>query len=171
MLVETDASGAVLREVTLPAGYTAKLGKQGIEGVTGTADGSVLYVAMQREAAGEDVTRIGRYDVAAGTWSFYGYQLEKTNTPGDWMGLSEITHVGTRKGRDVLAVIERDKLNGPDARVKRLYTVTVAGPGAADGETLPVLDKALAFDVLPVLRSTNGWTQDKLEGMTIDAPR
>lgn len=78
MLVETDAKGAVLREVKLPEGYAAKLGKQGIEGVTGTRDGKVLYVAMQREAKGEDVTRIARYDVTTGQWSFYGYQPQAT---------------------------------------------------------------------------------------------
>ncbi|GAA1374380.1 esterase-like activity of phytase family protein [Luteococcus sanguinis] len=171
LLVETDAAGVVLREVTLPAGYTAKLGKQGIEGVTGNADGSVLYVAMQREASGEDVTRIGRYDVATGEWTFYGYQLETTDVAGDWIGLSEITYVGAKDGADQLAVIERDKLNGPNAQVKRLYTFTVAGPGGGDGQELPVVAKELAYDVLPVLQSTNGWTQEKLEGMTIDANR
>lgn len=168
-LVEVDASGAVRREVMLPAGYTAMLGKQGIEGVTGTPDGRVLYVAMQREATGEDVTRIGRYDIAAGTWTFYGYPLEKTSATGDWMGLSEIAYVGRRHGKDQLAVIERDKLNGPDARVKRVYAFEVAGPGAVHGDELPVVRKRLAVDVLPVLRSTNGWTQEKLEGMTVDA--
>ncbi|WP_420174520.1 esterase-like activity of phytase family protein [Luteococcus sp. OSA5] len=165
MLVETDAKGSVLREVTLPEGYAATLGKQGIEGVTGTADGKVLYVAMQREAKGEDVTRIGRYDVEAGTWTFYGYRLESTNVEGDWMGLSEIQLLDD----DTLAVIERDKLNGPDARVKRIYTVELEGKGVSDGQELPVLDKQLAVDVLPHLQATHGWTQEKLEGMTVDA--
>lgn len=169
LLVEVANSGAVLREVTLPEGFTAKLGKQGIEGVTGTPDGRTLYVAMQRQAKGEDVTRIGRYDIASGTWTFYGYRLETTDVEGDWLGLSEIAWVGTRKDVDTLAVIERDKLNGPDARVKRLYTFTVDGPGVPDGQSLPVLTKKLGYDVLPVLRSTNGWTQEKLEGMTVDA--
>ncbi|MGO4956307.1 esterase-like activity of phytase family protein [Luteococcus sp. Sow4_B9] len=165
MLVETDARGAVLREVTLPEGYTAKLGKQGIEGITGTADGSVLYVAMQREAKGEDVTRIGRYDVKAGTCTFYGYQLESTDVEGDWIGLSEIHLLD----QDTLAVIERDKLNGPDASIKRIYTVDIKGKGVADGQLLPVLAKELAVDVLPHLQATKGWTQEKLEGMTVDA--
>lgn len=164
LLVETDAKGAVLREVKIPAGYAAKLGKQGIEGVSGSTNGKVLYVAFQREAKGEDVTRIGRYDIAKGSWTFYGYQLGKTSTEGDWLGLSEITTVNG----DTLAVIERDKLNGPDAKVKRIYTVKLTSKGVADGQPLPVLRKRLAVDVLPTLRAGNGWTQEKLEGMTID---
>ena len=43
--------------------------------------------------------------------------------PGDWIGLSEITVVDD----DTLAVIERDKLNGPDAKVKAVYTVGPPG--------------------------------------------
>lgn len=167
MLVETDASGAVLREVTLPASYTDKLGKQGIEGVTGNADGSVLYFAMQREAKGEDVTRIGRYDVATGALTWYGYRLESPSVDGDWIGLSEIQLVDA----DTIAVIERDKLNGPAAAIKRIYTADLVGEGVADGEKLPVLEKKLAYDVLGDLQGTKGWTQEKLEGMTIDAAR
>ncbi|MEK8108472.1 esterase-like activity of phytase family protein [Micromonospora sp. M12] len=63
--------------------------------------------------------------------------------PGDWMGLSEITVVGDR-----LAVIERDKLNGPAATVKRIYTVPLPSAAAATGP-LTVLPKTLAVDVLP----------------------
>lgn len=115
-LVEVDAAGAVQREVALPASYTAKLGKQGIEGVTGSPDGKALYIAMQREAKGESVTRIGRLDLPSGAFTWWGYPLETTSVEGDWLGLSEITLVD----HDTLAVIERDKLSGPRARVKRI---------------------------------------------------
>lgn len=71
-LVEVDAAGAVQREVALPTSYTAKLGKQGIEGVTGSPDGTALYIAMQREAKGESVTRIGRLDLASGAFTWWG---------------------------------------------------------------------------------------------------
>ena len=117
---------------------------------------------------GAGVTRIGRYDVATGAWTWFGYQLESTAAAGDWLGLSEIAVVDA----DTLAVIERDKLNGPRAAIKRVYTVEVGGvagvTGIAAGE-LPVLDKSLAIDVLPALQSANGWTQEKLEGFTIAA--
>lgn len=67
---------------------------------------------------------------------------------------------------DKLAVIERDKLNGPAARIKRVYTVDLPKSAAPSGQ-LPVLPKTLAYDVLPDLRATNGWTQEKLEGLTV----
>ena len=37
----------------------------------------------------------------------------------------------------------------------------------SDRARLPVLDKELAVDVLPRLEGLNGWTQEKLEGLTI----
>ena len=120
---------------------------------------------MQRAAAGGDVTRIGRLDVRTGAWTFCGYPMERTSTEGDWIGLSEVTTVDD----DTLAVVERDKLSGPDARINRIHTVDLVGAGASDGQPLPVLRKRLAHDVLPGLRATRGWTQEKLEGMTIDA--
>ncbi|WP_109031107.1 esterase-like activity of phytase family protein [Streptomyces rubrogriseus] len=165
-LVRLDARGVTRQVVPLPADVAAGLGKQGFEGVTATTDRrghEVVWAALQREAEGDPagVVRLGRYDVTAGTWSWYGYRLESTGTAGDWMGLSEITAVGDR-----LAVIERDKLNGPAARVKRIYTVDLPKSAAPSG-ALRVLPKRLARDVLPDLRATNGWTQEKLEGLTV----
>ncbi|MEO3820807.1 esterase-like activity of phytase family protein [Plantactinospora sp. B24E8] len=165
-LVRLDAAGMTRQVVALPAEVAAGLGKQGLEGVTATTDSrgrEIVWVALQREVAGDPtgVVRLGRYDVAAGTWSWYGYRLESTTTPGDWIGLSEITVVGDR-----LAVIERDKLNGPAAKLKRIYTVGLPRTAAAPGP-LRVLPKTLAYDVLPDLRATNGWTQEKLEGLTV----
>ncbi|MGE0220415.1 esterase-like activity of phytase family protein, partial [Mycolicibacterium sp.] len=61
-------------------------------------------------------------------------------------------------------VLERDKLNGPDARVKRIYRVAI--PTDA-GEPLPVLTKTLARDLLPDLAATNGFVQEKVEGFAI----
>ncbi|WP_433117226.1 esterase-like activity of phytase family protein [Micromonospora sp. CA-246542] len=164
-LVRLDAAGVTRQSVALPAEVAAGLGKQGLEGVTATTDRQgreIVWVAVQRELSTDPagIVRLGRYDVTAGTWSWFGYQLESTTVPGDWMGLSEITVVGDR-----LAVIERDKLNGPAATVKRIYTVPL--PVAATTGPLTVLPKKLAVDVLPALRATNGWTQEKLEGLTV----
>ncbi|PYC65791.1 alkaline phosphatase [Micromonospora arborensis] len=164
-LVRLDSAGVTRQTVALPAEVAAGLGKQGLEGVTATTDRQgreIVWVAVQRELSTDPagIVRLGRYDVTAGTWSWFGYQLGATTVPGDWMGLSEITVVGDR-----LAVIERDKLNGPAATVKRIYTVPL--PGAAATGPLTVLPKTLAVDVLPALRNTNGWTQEKLEGLTV----
>ena len=182
-LVRTDAAGVVQQKVALPQDVAAHVGKWGFEGVTATNDatGEHVWTVLQRplwkdpSAAdldpyeGADVTRIGRYDVADATWHWFGYRL---NAPrqgaGDWMGLSEVTAVDG----DTLAVVERDKLNGPSARVKRVYTVDVSsgaqGLTGLDGD-LPVLGKKLAIDVLPALKAPNGWVQEKLEGFTIAA--
>ncbi|MET7419400.1 esterase-like activity of phytase family protein [Dactylosporangium sp. NPDC005555] len=165
-LVRLDAAGRTVETVPLPAAVAAGLAKQGIEGVSATTDraGEHVWVALQRELSTDPkgIVRIGRYDVAGKAWTWFGYQLETTTTAGDWIGLSEIVAVDER----TLAVIERDKLNGPNARIKRIYTVTVPGRDPAAG-TLPVLRKRLAVDVLPALRADNGWTQEKLEGLTI----
>ncbi|WP_238007394.1 esterase-like activity of phytase family protein [Dactylosporangium sp. AC04546] len=165
-LVRLDANGRTVETVQLPAEIAAGLAKQGIEGVSATNDrnGEHVWVALQRELSTDPkgIVRIGRYDVATKAWTWYGYQLETTTTPGDWIGLSEIVAVDA----NTLAVIERDKLNGPNAKIKRVYTVTVPRTDPQAG-TLPVLPKRLAVDVLPALRADNGWTQEKLEGLTI----
>ncbi|WP_407940019.1 esterase-like activity of phytase family protein [Micromonospora tarapacensis] len=165
-LVRLDAAGVTRQVVPLPADVAAGLGKQGFEGVTATTDRrgrEIVWAVLQREAATDPagVVRIGRYDVAAGSWSWFGYRLERTSVAGDWIGLSEITVVGNR-----LALIERDKLNGPAARIKRIYTVRLPAGPATPGP-LRVLPKRLALDVLPALRAANGWTQEKLEGLTV----
>ncbi|MFD6530115.1 esterase-like activity of phytase family protein [Streptomyces sp. NPDC060184] len=167
-LVRLDRDGTTRQVVPLPADVAAGLTKQGFEGVTATTDRQgheIVWATLQREVKGDPtgVVRLGRYDVQAGTWSWYGYQLGTTTTPGDWIGLSEITAVG-----DKLALIERDKLNGPAATIKRIYTVDLPKSAAAEG-TLQVLPKTLAKDVLPELRATGGWTQEKLEGLTVGA--
>ncbi|WP_066954474.1 esterase-like activity of phytase family protein [Streptomyces lushanensis] len=165
-LVRLDSAGRTQQIVPLPADVAAGLGGQGFEGVTATTDRGgreVVWATLQREVKTDPagIVRLGRYDVAAGTWSWYGYRIGGTTTPGDWIGLSEITVVG-----DKLAVIERDKLNGPAAKIKRVYTVDLPKSASPAG-SLPVLPKKLAHDVLPDLRATNGWTQEKLEGLTV----
>ncbi|GAB2875510.1 esterase-like activity of phytase family protein [Nocardioides pacificus] len=164
-LVRTDAAGLVVQTVALPQDVTSRLGKQGLEGVTALGSGAreQVYVALQRPLAGEDFARIGRYDVTTGAWTWFGYPLETTDVAGDWIGLSEITAVD----QDTLAVIERDKLNGPAVRVKRVYTVDVPAGASGSSGQVRMLDKRLAVDVVPALRDLAGWTQEKLEGLGV----
>lgn len=179
-LFHTDKDLNITSTIELPADVAEHIGKWGLEGVTSTKDANgveQLFVAVQRplwkdpeakklEAAeGENTTRIGKYDTKTKTWQWFGYELEKPAGKGDWMGLSEITTLDDKH----LLVIERDKLNGPDAKIKRVMKVTLP-EGAGSGENaLPMVKKELAVDVLPKLRATNGWTQEKLEGFTIAA--
>ncbi|MFD6426223.1 esterase-like activity of phytase family protein [Streptomyces sp. NPDC060198] len=167
-LVRLDRDGTTRQTVPLPADIAAGLTKQGFEGVTATTDRlghEVVWATLQREVKGDPtgVVRLGRYDVQAATWSWYGYRIGTTTTPGDWIGLSEITVVG-----DKLALIERDKLSGPAAVIKQIHTIDLPKSAAPAG-ALPVLPKTLAKDVLPELRATGGWTQEKLEGLTVGA--
>lgn len=185
-LFHTDKDLNITSTIELPADVAEHIGKWGLEGVTSTKDANgveQLFVAVQRplwkdpeakklEAAeGENTTRIGKYDTKTKTWQWFGYELEKPAGKGDWMGLSEITALDDKH----LLVIERDKLNGPDAKTKRVMKVTLPEGGAegaaagANGGALPMVKKELAVDVLPKLRATNGWTQEKLEGFTIAA--
>jgi hypothetical protein len=181
-LVRTDRNGLIQETVPLPAAVTAHINKWGLEGVTSIGSGAkeTVYVAVQRPLwadgatgtgtgpDGANVARIGRYVPATGAWDWFGYPLETTSRAGDWIGLSEITAIDG----DTLAVIERDKQNGTTAAIKRLYTVDIpAGAGAAGDAPVKVLRKTLAYDVLPALRAFHGWTQEKLEGMTIGADR
>lgn len=168
-LVRVDAAGAVVQTVALPADVTAGLTKWGVEGVATTTDddGEHVFVALQRGLTTDPgglagTARIGRYDVDGGAWTWFAYPLSTTSAAGDWIGLSEVTVVD----HDTLAVIERDKRNGPDAQVKRVYAVDLPAVDPAPG-TVGTLTKDLAHDVLPDLRATHGWTQEKLEGLTI----
>lgn len=163
-LVFVDAAGGIEKRVKLPADIAAQLGGQGLEGVA--VDGDAVWLALQRELKSDPtgVVRIGRYTPEGERWEWYGYPLEKTSADGDWIGLSEIT---VHDGR--LLVLERDKLNGPDARVKALYSVDIPdGEGATSATDAPkVLEKTLARDLLPDLQATRGFVQEKVEGATI----
>ena len=93
--------------------------------------------------------------------------LDPVESPAaDWVGLSEIVAASG----DKLLVLERDNVGGPDARIKRVYAVSIGGVAPKpQGETFPVLGKKLVVDLLPALRATRGWTQEKVEGLGLSA--
>ncbi|UXA18825.1 esterase-like activity of phytase family protein [Mycobacterium sp. SMC-4] len=162
-LVFVGADGAIETRVSLPTDIATGLGSQGLEGVA--VDNGTVWVALQREVQTDPdgVARLGRYTVADDSWEWFGYQLESTDTDRDWIGLSEI-----QVHDDSLLVLERDKLNGPDARVKAIYRVAVPDSEGTTGTAAPqVLPKTLARDVLPDLQATRGYTQEKVEGFAV----
>jgi hypothetical protein len=92
--------------------------------VTGAGASEQVYVAFKREWTGDPAgrVRIGRYTPATGEWSFFYYPLDAVESPaGGFVGLSEIT----ARDDQTLLVLERDNQGGPDARIKRLYTVSM----------------------------------------------
>lgn len=161
-IVYVAADGKIERRVLLPKGIAAQLGSNGLEGVA--VDGDSVWVALQRELKSDPkgVVRIGRYTPDGDRWDWFGYQLDSTTTKDDWIGVSEIAvHNGE------LLILERDKLNGPDAHLKALYRVVIPEGAGQTGEKLKVLPKTLARNLLPDLQATNGYVQEKVEGFAI----
>lgn len=178
-LVRVDPKGIVRQEVSLPEYITSKMGKWGLEGVTSVGRGKheVLYFVIQRPlwdnpkkkadpVDGDNIARIGRYEVGTGEFSWFGYEMDESAKDSGWVGLSEITALNAAGTK--LAVIERDKGVGDKAKHKKVYEVTIPDTGAATGKKVTVLKKKLLVDALPKLKSTNGWTQEKLEGFAVD---
>lgn len=173
LLIEVDANGNVLQEVTLPDSLNAIQRRFGLEGVTLTGYGEeeVVYVAFQREwdDDAKGLVKIGRYQVNSGDWSFIHYELGEKSPAGGWVGLSEITALND----DELVVIERDNQLGTNAAVKKIYRFSIANKAfKSHGETLDTVSKSeqiLVRDVLPVLQDKRGYVLDKLEGMAITA--
>lgn len=163
-LIRVAADGNIDERIALPDEVASGLGGQGLEGVA--VEGDTVWVVLQREIDSDPdgLARIGRYTSESGQWEWFGYQLETTDADGDWIGLSEIVvHDGG------LLILERDKLNGPDARVKAIYRVELPGGAGVTGaeESPAVLPKTLVHDLLPDLRATNGYVQEKVEGMAV----
>jgi len=176
LVLGVTVEGVIDQVITLPAKTNARQIRFGFEGVTstGTADQEVLFVAFQREWAGdpESFVRIGRYDVNSASWSFYYYPLETLDSElGAWVGLSEITAVDD----EYFMVIERDNQGNADASIKRIYQFSIAGLTALEDAEIgsstdfPVLNKVLVRDLMKDLAKTKGLILEKIEGMAITA--
>jgi DNA-binding beta-propeller fold protein YncE len=164
LLIRVNIDGSVAEEIELPDAINQQQKSNGFEGVTTDADGSHVYVALQREWADDTVgfVKLGRYTPVEDAWAFYHYPLDALDAPpaGAWVGLSEITWIGD----DTLLVVERDNQQRDDAQVKRLYRVSVAGisPTPA-GMAPPVLDKTLVRDLLV----QDDYRLEKIEGAAL----
>ncbi len=172
LLLRVDKGGLIEEVVTLPETVNNRQIRFGFEGVSSVAsdEGEVLYVAFQREWAGDasQHVRIGRYHTPSQQWTFFYYPLEAAASDnGGWVGLSDLSYLGN----DEFAVIERDNQGGPDAAIKRLYSFSIAGltPDTDNGSkpTFPVLNKTLLRDLMPDLAATGGLTLEKVEGLAV----
>jgi len=171
LILGITESGVIDQVIQLPDSTNSRQVRFGFEGVTstGTVENEVLFVAFQREWAGDKkgLVRIGRYDVADASWSFYYYPLEVPASEfGGWVGLSEITTLDDEN----FLVIERDNQGNADAAIKRIYQFSVAGlTPLAETTTpdFPVLEKTLVRDLMNDLEKTNGLTLEKIEGMAV----
>src|SRR3712207_1889209 len=81
LLVRTDATGAILEEVALPAGLEEGAKNYGYEGVTVTGSGAAetVWLAVQREWAddGKGQVKLLAYRPADKSWSGVRYPLDK----------------------------------------------------------------------------------------------
>jgi hypothetical protein len=171
LLLAAAADGTVEREIPLPDDAHGQATRFGFEGVATYGEGAEeqVVVAIQRgwKDDPEDTAKLAIYSPSEEAWSFVRYPLDAPKSErGGWVGLSEITHLDG----DRFAVIERDNQPGSYAAIK---TITVVDLGdlepAAWGEDLPLVEKAVAIDVLPAMQASQGWISDKAEGFAITA--
>src|SRR5690606_18815772 len=112
--------GTIVEEIALPADVAAASTRYGFEGVTVTGTGAeeTVWLAVQREWAGDakGMVKLLAYKPGDKSWGVVHYPLD---TPAaGWIGLSEITAVDGG-----LVVIERDNQVGQNAKVKQLTFV------------------------------------------------
>lgn len=167
LLLKVDAKGAIQEEISLPAALEEGAKNFGYEGVTVTGSGGseTVWLAVQREWADDakGAVKLLAYKPADKSWGAVRYPLEKTEA--GWIGLSEITAVGDR-----MIIIERDNQIAANAKVKKLYSVSMADmkPAPLGGE-LPLVKKTELRDLLPDLKAPKGYVLDKVESFAVDA--
>ena len=163
-LYNVNAKGVIKKEIPLPAELQAQEIRFGFEGIA--RDGDVLWMPVQRswkdDAKGE--VKLVSYNVESKEWGAVRYSLDAPANKG-WVGLSDIEIFG-----DYAYIIERDNQIGEKAAIKKIYRVAMSQmvPAALGGE-LPLVDKEEVRDLLPDLKSLNGYVVDKVEGLAIDA--
>ncbi|MEO9529090.1 esterase-like activity of phytase family protein [Roseibium sp.] len=171
LLLKVGTDGAVSEEITLPQSLIDQAQRFSFEGVAEFEMGgqTLVAVAVQREWKDDPKghSKIAIYNPADKSWGFVHYPLDAPKSAaGGWVGLSEIVSMGEGD----FAILERDNKGGEDAAIKQITTISLKGvTPAAHGETLPVLDKHFAMDILPAMAKGKGWVLDKPEGLTITA--
>ena len=85
-------------------------------------------------AWGEELNpRIAVYDTVKKTWKYAFYPLDAAESlNGGWVGLSDIAPLG--KGK--FLVLERDNQGGPDAALKKIYSIDLGDYSWEDGTLL-----------------------------------
>ncbi|MBL8597688.1 MAG: esterase-like activity of phytase family protein [Devosia sp.] len=162
-LYHVNAEGEIEDELAYPAALLAGETRSGSEGIARIGD--TLWIAIQREWKDDEkgFVKLVAYNTQSEEWGAVRYPLDKA-PEGGWVGLSEITVHG-----DYAYLIERDNQIGGKAALKAVYRMPVSQlvPAPLGGE-LPVVSKELVRDLLPDLKSGNGYVVDKVESLAID---
>lgn len=158
LVLHVSAEGVIKKAVTLPADIAMKQLKWGLEGIA-YAEGMII-VCLQRPWQDMDHPKILMYDIEANEWvGHVQYPLDDVASPaGGWIGLADITY----KGDGVFYILERDNQGGPDAAVKKVYSVDLMSYSGED----EIVEKTLVIDLLPILiEATQGLVPEKIEGL------
>ncbi len=171
MIIKVSADGAVESEIEFPEAAYEHATNRGFEGVAAWGEGDAEQVMVAVQSTWKDdpegTTKLGIFSPANESWRFVHYPLAEAQSPrGGWVGLSEVTWLGDQR----FAILERDNQPGDYAAIKTVTTIDLAGvePAALDGD-IPVVEKQLAIDLLPIMQATKGWISDKPEGIAITA--
>jgi len=163
MIFKVDMDGVIEKVITLPDDLNDKQLRFGFEGIAylGADEFAYIVVCIQRAWGDDRNPIIGIYDLVEDEWfGFVYYPLdERESQYGGWVGLSDITFV-----EDTFLVLERDNQGGPDAVVKRVYSINLFDiiPTLVD---YPTVTKTLVVDLMPILEKTGGLPLEKLEGL------
>lgn len=158
-LFKVDATtGTIAEVITLPDEVNANQIRFGLEGVA--YDDGQLTVILQRAWTGDSNPRVLVYDTATSEWvGDYFYPLDAVESQnGGWVGLSDISPLGNGN----FLVLERDNQGGPDAAIKRLYSINLSG--VENGTTL---EKNFVRDLIPDFTAGGGLMPEKLEGLAV----
>lgn len=177
IIARINATGMIDFVAFPPIAVTRNQFRFGFEGIAAVdlGKGDVrVAVAFQRAWSGtgdpSDTARIGLLDPATGEWSFAAYPLDAVESAnGGWVGLGDLVSYNGS-----LVVVERDNQGGPDAAVKRLYTVAFDLADFGPDSEMPakdfvLLEKTLVRDILAAgdYDATGGLVPEKLEGMMV----
>ena len=169
LLLRVAADGRLEQEIPLPGALYDQAIARGFEGVAAWGGGADERVILAIQSAWKDdpesTTKLAIYDPAGDSWSFARYPLEAPKSErGGWVGLSEITWLAGER----FAILERDNQPGDYGVIKTIAVVDLAGvEPKPHGEALPLVEKALAIDLLPLLQASRGWISDKPEGFAV----
>lgn len=154
-----EADGAIAEVVTLPDTLNNIQVRFGLEGVA--YDDGLLVAVLQRAWGDDPNPRVLVYDTNTSEWvGDYFYPLDEVESQnGGWVGLSDIAPLGD----DRFLVLERDNQGGPDAAIKRLYTIELS-PNLENGTTL---QKTFVRDLIPDFLEAGGLMPEKLEGLAV----
>lgn len=160
LLIRVSEDGVIEEAVTLPDEVNDIQVRFGFEGVA--ADGDNVVVTFQRAWTNETDPRLGIFNAETAEWKFVMYPLDEPESQnGGWVGLSDIESIGD----GVFLILERDNQGGPDAAIKKIYTIDLGDFSIEEGT---VVEKTLYTDLMPVLSSYNGLVIEKIEGLTVD---